>query len=131
MRLLFARRFSKLIGIFAFILTFLFGVIGMVVNTTFPAEFSIDTSAPGKVIGNKVSNINLWSLNGLLGTIDINETADANRFTEYMQIMTATGGNADRDLFVNPNDRTVLDDYDFSSLLQACHKIIQDQNNQL
>lgn len=124
MKTLSVGRFAKLFGIFMFIFTLLFGVIGMAVNKTFSAEFSIDTSAPGKVIGNKGSNCNLWSLDALLGSININEAADATHFTEYIQIMTATGGNAQRDLFVNPNDRTVLDDYDFSSLLSACHKIL-------
>lgn len=106
------------------IFTFLFGVIGMAVNRTMDATFFIDASAPEETIGNKLSNCNLWSLDALLGTIDIDEAADATKFTEYIQIMTATGGNADRDLFINPNDRTVLDDYDFSPLLSACHKIL-------
>lgn len=125
MKLFTVGRLAKLFGIFAFVFTFLFGVIGMAINRTFDAEFSINTLAPGKVLGNKVSNCNLWSLDTLLTSIDIDEAADSTKFTEYIQMMTATGGNADRDLFINPNDRTVQDDYDFAPLLRACHKILE------
>lgn len=96
----------------------------MAVNCVNHITFSIDSSVRGAVIGNKVSNCNMWSLNGMLGDININESADSTRFTEYIQLMTATGGNADRDLFLNPSGRTVLDDYNFSPLLSACRKIL-------
>ncbi|MEI6578436.1 MAG: hypothetical protein WCN92_03100, partial [Eubacteriales bacterium] len=114
----------KLTAAFSIILSFLLGVINMGFDWTDNVTFSVDTAAPGKVIGNKVSNCNLWSLNGLLGDIKINELADSTKFTDYIQLMTATGGNADRDLFLNPEDRTVLDDYDFAPLLAACMKIL-------
>jgi len=114
----------KLAGIFSLIISFFTGMFAMAVDCVNNVTFNIDSSATGKVIGNKVSNCNLWSLDGLLGNISIDETADSTRFTEYIQIMTATGGNADRDLFKDPMDKTVLDDYDFSPLLAACHKIL-------
>jgi hypothetical protein len=106
------------------IIAFLLGGSYLPPNCADNVSFSIDTATAGNIIGNKVSNCNLWSLNGLLGDININEAANSTRFTEYIQIMTATGGNAERDLFVNPLGRTVLDDYDFSRLLTACHTIL-------
>lgn len=118
-------RLLKPASIIALIVSFLMGVLGMAVNKTLDVAFSVDIRERGTVIGNKVSNSNLWSLNGLLGEISINETADATVFTEYIQLMTATGGNAERDLFVNPLDRNALDDYDFSPLIAACGKILE------
>jgi hypothetical protein len=38
--------------------------------------------------------------------------------------MTATGGNATRDLFLDPNDRNTLTDYAFEPLLAACRHIV-------
>ncbi len=117
-------RLFKPASIMALIVSFVMGVLGMAVNKTIDVEFTVDTRERGTIIGNKVSNSNLWSLNGLLGEISIDDTADATTFTEYIQLMTATGGNADRDLFKNPLDRTVLDDYNFSPLIAACGKIL-------
>ena len=34
--------------------------------------------------------------------------------------MQATGSSPDRDLFLDPNNTAVLDDYDFAPLLNAC-----------
>jgi len=114
----------KLFSIFSIILSFITGAVNMALDYADNVTFNIDASVQGKVIGNKVSNCNLWSLDGLLGDIKIDENADATKFTKYIQIMTATGGNADRDLFKNPLDRAVLDDYNFAPLLKACHKIL-------
>jgi hypothetical protein len=118
-------RLLKSTSIIALIISFVAGVIGMAVNKTIDVEFTVDTRERGDVIGNKLSNSNLWSLNSLLGEISIDKTADPTVFTEYIQLMTATGGNAERDLFVNPLDRNVLDDYDFSPLIAACGKILE------
>jgi hypothetical protein len=42
-----------------------------------------------------------------------------------VQLMTATGGSVQRDLFVDPNDRNTLTDYMFDSLITACRNIIK------
>lgn len=114
----------KFFTVLSLLISLILGVFDTAVESVNNVTFNIDTSETGEVIGNKVSNCNLWSLNTLLGEINIDESADSTRFTEYIQLMTATGGNADRDLFVNPGDRTVLDDYNFSPLLAACRKIL-------
>ena len=46
-------------------------------------------------------------------------------FVEYIQLMQCTGGNAQRDLFVDPLNYDVLDDYDFSSLVENCKGILE------
>ena len=46
-------------------------------------------------------------------------------FVEYIQLMQCTGGNAQRDLFVDPENFEVLDDYDFSSLIENCKGILK------
>lgn len=44
-------------------------------------------------------------------------------YVRYIQLMTAAGGSIQRDLFKNPQDRSVTDDYDFSPLIRACRNI--------
>ncbi len=87
-------------------------------------NFAIDASQQGETLGNKVSNINLWSLKSINENVSKNTEADTG-FVEYIQLMTATGGNEDRDPFLNPLDRTVMDDYDFSAVISACGGILK------
>lgn len=86
------------------------------------ATFHIDASQRGKIIGNKVSTINLWQHQNWTPGLD--EGADLTKFVESVQFMQATGGNASRDLFVDPTNPDVLDDYDFSTLLRACRDVL-------
>lgn len=118
------RKTGILSAALAFILALLGQVFSMAFDKTFDVEFKIDASSPGGIIGNKVSNANLWDYNHLFGDVFIDELADSTVFTEYIQLMTATGGNAQRDLFSDPLDRSVLDDYNFTPLLTACRKIL-------
>ena len=46
------------------------------------------------------------------------------KFVESIQFMQATGGNETRDLFVDPKNTDVVDDYDFAPLLRACHDVL-------
>ena len=77
------------------------------------------------VISNKLSNMNMWNY-----TMFWNKGYSAKYFeniypfVEEMQFMTATGGEAARDLFKDPADRSVLDDYDFSPLVNACRNVV-------
>lgn len=76
------------------------------------------------VIGNKLSNLNYWSYPS--SAFRENVIGNTYPFVEEIQFMTATGGNAERDLFKDPADRSVLDDYDFSPLVNGC-RIVLDQ----
>lgn len=86
------------------------------------ASFRIDASQRGKIIGNKVSTINIWQFQNWKPGKD--EGADLTKFVESIQFMQATGGNETRDLFVDPKNTDVVDDYDFAPLLRACHDVL-------
>lgn len=87
--------------------------------------FKIDTSDLGEVIGNKASNVNLWEMGQHYYGDDSSEKDNIYDFVEYVQLMQCTGGNSVRDLLKNPDDRTVLDDYDFTKLIKNCHGILR------
>lgn len=90
-------------------------------------SFNVDASQLGDVIPNTVSNVNVWDMQGSDQFVNPrpNENYDIFEFVEYVQLMQCTGGNADRDLFVDPDNFDVLDDYDFSSLIDNCSGIIE------
>lgn len=88
-------------------------------------EFAVDASVTGKVLANPASNVNVWSIgdNPFIGA-KINEENNIFDFVNYIQFMQCTGGSAERDLFVDPYDRTVLDDYDFTKLIENCRGVV-------
>lgn len=89
-------------------------------------EFTVDASQTGEVLSNPASNVNIWSIDGnpFVGKKN-NSEYDIFEFVEYVQFMQCTGGNEDRDLFVDPLDRTVLDDYDFTTLIDNCRGVLE------
>lgn len=89
------------------------------------AAFFIDFSDLGRTLPNPVSNINVWDMSrGDWVNAERNEENDIFDFVEYVQFMQATGGNRSRDLFLDPDDRTVLDDYDFTTLIESCRSVV-------
>ena len=87
--------------------------------------FSIYASEKGKVLHNVVNNVNIWSIEGNpFVNARINEENNIFEFVEYVQFMQCTGGTETRDLFKNPNDKTVLDDYDFTLLINNCRGVL-------
>ncbi len=89
-------------------------------------EFSVDASQCGNVLANPASNVNIWSIDGNpFVNQQVNEEYNIFDFVNYVQFMQCTGGNADRDLFVDPLDKTVLDDYDFTVLIDNCRGVLQ------
>ncbi len=46
-------------------------------------------------------------------------------FVQYVQFNLATGGMATRDLFTNPLDGSVMDDYNFAPLVKACRTVVE------
>ena len=87
------------------------------------ATFHVDATKRGELIGNKVSTVNLWQFQ-TWKPAEKGEGADLTKFVEHIQFMQATGGNASRDLFKDPANLDVLDDYDFSSLVAACRTVL-------
>ncbi len=90
-------------------------------------SFKIDASQLGGTLPNVVSNVNIWNMrDGKQFTdLKINEEYNIGDFVEYVQLMQCTGGNASRDLFKDPYNFGVLDDYDFSSLIANCKGIVK------
>lgn len=93
-----------------------------------PVEFEIHARNKGKIIPNVADNINVWDYRqGWLGTKDKEYPGyfrEKMPFVKYVQFMMAAGGNAGRDLFRNPLERSVTDDYDFTPLIEACKNVI-------
>jgi len=112
-------------------------------------QVSFDLAQAGQPIGNRFSNMSFWHYLGT--TIDErtwhewaekkprNWLADNYPWLKEMQIFIATGGSYlgypgvpgddgqcefNRDLFVNPADRTNLTDYDFRPLVRACRNML-------
>ena len=88
-------------------------------------SFSIDTAEKGNTLSNVASNVNIWSIEG---NPFVNATASEEynifEFVEYIQLMQCSGGTAERDLFVDPNDTKNLTDYDFSLLINNCRGVL-------
>ncbi len=87
--------------------------------------FEIDASAKGAALTNVVSNVNVWDMGTQFINPTANEKYDIFEFVEYIQLMQCTGGNASRDLFKDPYNRDVLDDYDFTKLIENCRGILE------
>ncbi len=89
-------------------------------------SFVIDTSETGSVLANPASNVNVWSIEGnpFVGA-KASEEYNVFEFVNYVQLMQCTGGSVARDLFKDPLDRTVLDDYDFTKLIENCRGVIE------
>jgi len=87
--------------------------------------FVIDASRSTELtIPNVVSNINVWDMGTSFYDPVVKTEYNIFDFVEYVQLMTATGGSASRDLFKDPYDRNVLDDYDFDRLIENCRGIL-------
>jgi len=95
-------------------------------GTFFRVSLRFDLDSAGKVIGNKFSDVNIWAMQSgwSHGHPDPAEFAARYPFAQRLQIMTATGGSAWRDLFLDPDDRSTLTDYNFEPLLAACRNIV-------
>ena len=93
-----------------------------------PVAVTIDLAAIGKPIANKFGDLNMWAVDGAWLETAARYPDDYFRknfpFVERVQLMAATGGNEQRDLFANPKDRSTLTDYEFGKLLRACEQIV-------
>jgi hypothetical protein len=80
-----------------------------------------------KIIGNKFTDINVWDYRSFWLDDRIKYGASFFRdnypFVKYVQLMTATGGSSVRDLFIDPKNNIKKNDYNVSSLINACRNI--------
>lgn len=104
------------------------------VDPTKPSEtkpdviFAVDGSQnAGKVISNKSSLLVMWDHKEWgfgPGEEHAPHFQENMPFIEYITVMNATGGWLERDLFENPSDPSVTDDYDFSELIAYCRNVL-------
>lgn len=96
-------------------------------SSAFAARHSVfvDATRPGKTMPNTSKVLTVWSGASTDWTIPDNGDYPTSRFVEFIELMSCTGGNAERDLFKNPSDRNVLDDYDFTKLIRMCRGILE------
>ena len=89
------------------------------------ADFAIDISQRSGVASNVVSNNNIWDMGESFYDPQINEDYNVFEFVEYVQFMQCSGGTESRDLFKDPMNFDVLDDYDFEPLIKNCAGILK------
>ncbi|MCH5199023.1 MAG: hypothetical protein J1E34_08985 [Oscillospiraceae bacterium] len=87
-------------------------------------SFTVSPSDEEYILPNVKSNINRYGGRFSEDPI-INEENNPYEFIDYIQLMECSGGNPERDLFIDPDDYSVLDDYDFSALLASCKGILK------
>ena len=94
-----------------------------------PAEneflFRLDLSQRETIISNKVSDMNVWMFqSSCLNGWDEGYFRENLPFVERIQFMQATGGSAERDLFLDPYDASEHGDYKFGELIAACRNVL-------
>jgi len=85
----------------------------------------VDATQSGDVLPNIADNVNVWDMGKLYYHPTVNQVANVFEFVKYVQFMQCTGGSTGRDLFRNPNNRDVLDDYDFEPLITNCRGVLK------
>ena len=89
------------------------------------ATFEIDLKNKKGVASNVVSNNNIWDMGEAFYNPTVNEEDNPFEFVEYVQFMQCSGGTEDRDLFKDPKNFDVLDDYDFEPLIKNCAGVLK------
>lgn len=92
------------------------------------ARFAVDASAPGKTLWNTAcTEVNWCHATAPYAKMKrcSNPAWDVGAFVTRMELMQATGGNPERDLFRDPANRAVLDDYDFAPLVASCRGLLR------
>lgn len=86
---------------------------------------TVNTDQTGDLMWNVVSNVNIWEMGSQFLRARVNETWNVFEFVEYVQLMQCTGGSTSRDLFRDPNNTAVRDDYKFDNLVGNCRGILK------
>lgn len=121
--------FTQIIAILTSIFTF-FSALFMPVSDFFTCtdtnfKYTVDTTETGRELPNFASDINLWEMGSSFTNPPVDRENDIFEFVEYVQLMNCTGGTESRDLFSDPLDRTVRDDYYFDNLITNCKGILK------
>ena len=87
-------------------------------------RLTVDGTSVGEAISNKVSNVNVWDMGTQFYNAQKDPEYDVFDFAKYVQLMQCSGGSVQRDLFRDPTDTSVPDDYDFTRLTENCRGIL-------
>jgi xylan 1,4-beta-xylosidase len=92
-------------------------------------QFHVRLESSGQILWNVTDNVNVWyygsEWHGNMEQTSKDYFKQVLPFVGYVQFMTAAGGNEQRDLFKEPLNREVTDDYDFDPLIRACRNVIR------
>ena len=102
-------------------ITLLFSIILPWING---AEYEINTADERYTVNAVTDTINVWSPYAFDADTQPDGENDVMSFVKYIELMSATGGNAELDPFVDPSDRTTQTDYDFSRIIGSCRGIL-------
>lgn len=101
---------------------------GTSIESTSELIITIDPTNSLAPVKNIFSDMNMWDFRTYWTTRAETMPDDFFQtkypFVERIQFMTATGGNPSRDLFINPADANVLDDYNFTPLITALKNVV-------
>lgn len=118
--------FSRIVAVVMSLITAFSNFLGTVsICRINDYEFSVNMSELGSQLSNVSSNANVWNARYIdFNSADTDSDTSVFKFVRYIQLMQCTGGSVERDLFVDPLDRSVLDDYDFSTLIESCRGVL-------
>lgn len=102
-------------------ITLLFSVVLPWMNGT---EYEINTADERYTVNAVTDTINVWSPYSFNADTRPDGENNVMSFVKYIELMSATGGNAELDPFVDPYDRTTKTDYDFSRIIGSCRGIL-------
>jgi hypothetical protein len=97
-------------------------------QTQIHQTFHVRMNVSGQTLWNVADNVNVWdyaSWHEPMEQIPADYFSENLPFVKYVQFMTAAGGNEQRDLFKEPLNRAVSDDYDFAPLIRACRNVLR------
>ena len=101
-----------------------FGSLSPLFGGVSSVKYIIDTSDLGDEIPNIVDNVNVWDMGTQFYEPQRNSENDVMEFVRYIQLMQCTGGTPERDLFIDPFDKSTFTDYDFEPLIKNCRGIL-------
>ncbi|MEI7899663.1 MAG: fibronectin type III domain-containing protein [bacterium] len=96
-------------------------VLGLTPLAGADVSVSVNASTSGKTIANKFGDLVVWNASWGAVPADFRQKYP---FVKTVQLMTATGGATYLDMFVDPANRTVLNDYKFDRLVDTCALLV-------
>ena len=112
--------FEKILSFIMSIITVVSGLVSGINKTS----VTIDANKLGDEVPAIVNTLNVWNPYAFNENTQPDSENDVMSFVDYIELMTATGGNEENDPFINPLDNTTLDDYDFSRIIASCQGVL-------